>query len=68
MIDCNVSVVTWKNPLRLQKKNFIFVCLANYLIHLLQQKLTGQYLKPSLMVKNFFNPLLVVNGKFLTNF
>ena len=48
IIDCKVSVV---NLLGLQKK-FIFVYPLNCLIHVPQQKLTGQYLKILLMVKN----------------
>ena len=48
MIDCNV--VTWWNLLVAQQKNFVFVYQLNYLIHQTQQKLTGQNLKPLLMV------------------
>ena len=50
-IDCNISVATWYNPLHLQTKNFIFDYPLSYLIYLLQQKRTGQYLTPSLMSK-----------------
>ena len=53
MIDCNESVITWKSLLVLQKKHFIFVYLLNYLANLLQQKVTGQYLKSLLKVKKF---------------
>ena len=56
MIDSNVPVVTSYNLLGLQKKNFIFLYPLNFLIHLPQHKLAGQYLKPSLKKNPIYSP------------
>ena len=49
MIDCNVTAVAWLNLLGLQKEKFIF--RLNYLIHLPQQNLAGQYFRSLFMEK-----------------